>query len=178
MELETINNKANSALTTGIIGTVGTGLALLGGGLNGMFNGFNRNGYGYGNNYGYGNGGYANGYGYGHNCGNGYGMWEAEQRIISLTAERDMLLSDQRNDAKMLDLYKYLEGRDRAQTEALNNFKMAQSVVNAQVSDNISINQNNIARIQRTLGELTKTVIPITNISPEPAVATTPTVTA
>ena len=148
MELESINNKANSALTTGIIGTVGTGLALLGGGFNGLL-------------------------------GNMGAVRNSDaEKIAALTSERDMLLSDQRNDGKMLELYKYLESKDRAQMEALNNFKMAQAVVNAQVSDNIAINSNNIATIQKTLGDLTKTVIPITNICPEPAVATTPTVTA
>lgn len=148
MELESINNKANSALTTGIIGTVGTGLALLGGGFSGLL-------------------------------GNMGAVRNSDaEKIAALTSERDMLLSDQRNDGKMLELYKYLESKDRAQMEALNNFKMAQAVVNAQVSDNIAINSNNIAAIQKTLGDLTKTVIPITNICPEPAVATTPTVTA
>lgn len=147
MELDSINSKANSALTTGIIGTVGTGLALLGGGFNGLFG----------------------------NIGNT--RTSDAEKIAALTSERDMLLSDQRNDGKMLELYKYLESKDKAQAEALNNFKMAQAVVNAQVSDNIAINSNNIATIQNTLSNLTKTVIPITNICPQPAVATTQTTT-
>lgn len=171
MDIESINGKANSALTTGIIGTVGTGLALLGNGLGGMFG--NRMGYG-NNNGGYGfNGNY--GYGYNHGYGYGYGMSEGDRHIVALTAERDMLLSDQRNEAKMLEVYKYLDAKDKAQTEALNDFKMQQMVVNAKMTDNISINANNIHQLQRTLGELTKTVIPIENISPQPA---TPTVTA
>lgn len=94
------------------------------------------------------------------------------ERISTLIGERDMLLSDQRNDGKMLELYKYLDAKDKAQSEALAEFKAHQAVVNAQVSANIAVAQSDIARLRATVGGLTKTVIPIDNICPEPAVAT------
>lgn len=48
------------------------------------------------------------------------------------------------------------------------NDRAAQGVVNAQVAANIAVNQNNIAGIQTMLSNLTKTIIPIGNVCPEP----------
>ncbi|MCQ2242419.1 hypothetical protein [Treponema sp.] len=96
---------------------------------------------------------------------------EQEEKINRLTSERDMLLSDQRNEVKMLELYKYLDAKDKAQSEALASFKAEQAVINAQVGANIALNQDNIRDLRFTIGSLTKTVIPITNICPRPAVA-------
>ncbi|MCQ2585599.1 MAG: hypothetical protein MJ185_08405 [Treponema sp.] len=94
-----------------------------------------------------------------------------EKEISRLTSERDMLLSDQRNEVKMLEVYKYLDAKDKAQSEALAQFKAEQAVINAQVGANIALNQDNIRDLRFTIGSLTKTVIPITNICPRPAVA-------
>ena len=46
----------------------------------------------------------------------------------------------------------------------VNSFKAEQGVINAQMISNISVMQNQIA----VLNSLTKTVIPITNVCPEP----------
>ena len=59
-----------------------------------------------------------------------------------------------------LELYKYVDGRFRAVEAQIAN----QAVVNAQVVANIGCIQNTIA----TLSGLTKTVIPIGNVCPEP----------
>lgn len=96
-----------------------------------------------------------------------------EEKISRLTSERDMLLSDQRNEVKMLELYKYLDAKDKAQSEALASFKAEQAVINAQVGANLALNQDNIRDLRFTIGHLTKTVIPINNICPTPAVAET-----
>lgn len=96
-----------------------------------------------------------------------------EEKISRLTSERDMLLSDQRNEVKMLELYKYLDAKDKAQSEALAKFKGEQAVINAQVGANLALNQENIRDLRFTIGHLTKTVIPINNICPTPAVAET-----
>lgn len=94
-----------------------------------------------------------------------------EEKISRLTSERDMLLSDQRNEVKMLEVYKYLDAKDKAQSEALAQFKAEQAVINAQVGANLALNQENIRDLRFTIGHLTKTVIPINNICPRPAVA-------
>lgn len=59
-----------------------------------------------------------------------------------------------------LELYKYVDGRFRGVEAQI----AAQAVVNAQVTANISCMQQSIA----ALNGLTKTVIPINNVCPEP----------
>lgn len=59
-----------------------------------------------------------------------------------------------------LELYKYVDGRFRGVEAQI----AAQAVVNAQITANISCMQNSIA----ALNGLTKTVIPIGNVCPEP----------
>ena len=76
----------------------------------------------------------------------------------------------------------YLKGRDAAKSDALELYRYvdgkinaveaqiaAQGVFNAQTTANISCMQSAITALQG----LTKTVIPITNICPQPATATT-----
>ena len=71
----------------------------------------------------------------------------------------------------------YLKGRDAAKTDSLELYKYvdgrfrnieaqiaSQAVVNAQITANISCLQSSVA----ALNALTKTVIPITNVCPEP----------
>jgi hypothetical protein len=86
--------------------------------------------------------------------------YEAEMAstIAKLESERSM-------DSKVLDLYKYIDGK-LAGIEA--QFS-AQGVINAQLTANLACMQNTI----NTLSGLTKTVIPIASICPTPAVATT-----
>ncbi len=59
-----------------------------------------------------------------------------------------------------LELYKYVDGRFRGIEAQL----ASQAVVNAQITANLSCMQNQIA----VLNGLTKTVIPIGNVCPEP----------
>ena len=59
-----------------------------------------------------------------------------------------------------LELYKYVDGRFRGIEAQI----ASQAVVNAQITANISCIQNSVA----ALSALTKTVIPITNVCPEP----------
>ena len=74
-----------------------------------------------------------------------------------------------RSEAKAdgLELYKYVDGRFRQVESQI----AAQAVVNAQITANISCIQASVAALQG----LTKTVIPIGNVCPTPAVATTTT---
>lgn len=106
------NSKANAALTTGIIGTAGTGLALLNGGLGGLFSGWNRGG-----------------------CNEDHVVdrYEAGQaaRIAQLETEVKLRDANTYTDQKMLEMYKYFDGR----TRALEASDAAQAVTNQRVAD-------------------------------------------
>ena len=137
MEMEHVSNgKVNGALTTGIIGTAGVGLGLLGN-LLGV------------------NGGAA--------CHehlvSRYEMGQ-ESEIAKLRSEIALRDANTYNDQKLLEMYKYVDGK----FNALEGQICAQSVVNAQVAANISCMQSAIA----TLNGLTKTVVPIDNVCPAP----------
>lgn len=133
-----------AALTTGIIGTAGTALNLLGNGLGGLFGG---------------------------GCNNGYGVNHYELGMQNEIANKDMEIAYLRGrDASKsddLELYKYVDGRFRSIEAQI----ASQAVVNAQITANLSCLQNSVA----ALNALTKTVIPITNVCPLPATATTTT---
>lgn len=137
------NAKANAGLTTGIIGTSLGAIAsgILGnGGIGGLFGG---------------------------NCG-GCGENATVNRYeMNLVRENDNLrtqvaLRDANTytDQKLLEVYRYFDGK----IEGVNAQLCQQSVVNAQITANISCMQNQLA----VLSGLTKTVIPIGNVCPEP----------
>ena len=83
-----------------------------------------------------------------------------EQRIADLTADKKLLEADKYTDGKILEVYGYVDGRLRNIEAQICN----QAVVNAQITANISCMQNSIA----ALNGLTKTIIPIGNVCPEP----------
>ncbi len=88
--------------------------------------------------------------------------YEAEQasRIAQLETEVKLRDANTYTDQKMLDMYRYLDGRLRGVEGQIS----AQAVVNAQVAANLSCMQNTL----NTLSGMTKTVIPINNVCPEP----------
>lgn len=170
---------ANAGLTTGIIGTA---LGLLNGGLG---NNFMNNG----NNCGY------NGYNsYNGQCG---GMCsentpvsryelEQERKISQLQSEKDMLLSDNKTDAKILELYKYIEQqftKDRENVSArftetgrtIADLAANQAVINQRVTDNLSFVDSKIDNEVKALYKEIecKTLplekkVPLTSICPQP----------
>lgn len=88
--------------------------------------------------------------------------YEAQQsaRIAELETEVKLRDANTYTDQKMLQMYQYIDGK-------FNNVEAQlcqQSVVNAQVAANLSCLQGTVA----TLQGLTKTVIPIDNVCPEP----------
>ena len=91
--------------------------------------------------------------------------YEAGQaaEIASLKADIKLRDANTYTDQKMLEMYQYLDGRLRGVEGQIS----AQAVVNAQITANISCMQTQIA----TLSGLTKTVIPIGNVCPEPMLA-------
>lgn len=91
------------------------------------------------------------------NCGSLF-AWERE--LSHKDGEIASLRADLATDRKILELYQYVDGRMRNIEGQL----AQQAVVNAQITANISCMQQQIA----TLNGLTKTVIPIGSICPEP----------
>lgn len=137
------NGKGNLGVT---LGAIGTGLGLFSNGLNGLL----------GNN------------------GNNNMRWvsqneyEQGQKISSLESQNALLTAEKNTDSKMIEVYERLDTKYRNLEKELATFSASQGVVNAQVSANIAVAQNNISAIQNELAGLTKTVIPISNVCPQP----------
>lgn len=177
---------ANAGLTTGIIGTA---LGLLNGGLG---NNFMNNGS---------NCGYNGCNGYNGQCG---GMCsentpvsryelEQERKISQLQSEKDMLLSDNKTDDKILELYKYMEQqftKDRENVAArftetgrtIADLAANQAVVNQRVTDNLAFVDSKIDNVYKDMDcgfrALYKEIecktlplekkVPLTSICPQP----------
>lgn len=129
-----------AGLTTGIIGSA---LGVLNGGGLGILNGMG-----------------------GANCGcsenmavNRYELGQ-EQKIADLQSQVALRDANIYNDAKMLEMYKYVDGKFAGVEAQL----CQQAVVNAQVAANIGCMQQSIS----TLQGLTKTIVPIDNVCPQP----------
>lgn len=99
--------------------------------------------------------------------GGGRGACEhyVSRREADMAAEIAELKSEKMTDGKILELYKYIDGKFNGVEAQL----CQQAVVNAQVTANLACLTNTV----NTLSGLTKTIIPIANICPTPAVATT-----
>lgn len=105
-------------------------------------------------------------FGGGNNCHNGYSREDAakDARIAELTSEiklRDATTFVLEEANKMRN---YVDGK----IDAINAQLCTQAVVNAQVTANLSCLTNQV----NVLSGLTKTVIPITSVCPEPMPAT------
>lgn len=134
------NGKGNLGVT---LGAIGTGLSALNGGIGNLLGGYGpRNG----------------GDGEGHVV----TRYEAGQaaRIAELETEVKLRDANAYTDKKMLELYQYVDGRLRGVEGQISQ----QAVVNAQITANIGCMQGQI----NELAAMTKTVIPINNICPEP----------
>ena len=88
--------------------------------------------------------------------------YEAGQnaRIAELETEVKLRDANTYTDSKLTELYRYMDGRMRGMESQI----CQQAVVNAQVTANLSCMQGQIS----TLMGLTKTIIPIGNVCPEP----------
>lgn len=83
-----------------------------------------------------------------------------EQKISKLESELALRDSTIYADKKSLELYAYVDGRMRNVESQI----AAQAVVNAQIGANIACMQNSISGLMA----LTKTVVPIDNVCPQP----------
>lgn len=135
----------SAALTTGIIGTAGTALGLLGNGL-GIF----------------GNNAYHN------NSEGGRFVTKDEldyvQTISAKDSEIALLKSEQNTEIKIADVYERIMTRVNADQRAQVDINAAQAVYNASSNAAIQVLQNQVS----VLNGLTKTVVPITNVCPQP----------
>ena len=135
------NGKGNLGVTLGVIGT---GLGILNGNGNGILGGIFGNG----------------------NCGcsedHMINRYEAAQsaRIAELETEVKLRDSNINTDGKILDLYKYVDGKFGCIEREL----CDQRVYNATNTATISCISNQVAQ----LASLTKVIIPAANVCPEP----------
>lgn len=83
-----------------------------------------------------------------------------DARIAELETEIKLRDANTYTDSKMLEMYQYVDGRLRGVESQL----CQQAVVNTQVAANLSCLQKTVD----VLSGMTKTVIPINNICPEP----------
>jgi hypothetical protein len=152
------NGKANAALTTGIIGTSGFGLALLNG-LGGIL---------------------GNGMGAKPVCSEDHliNRYEAGQsaRIAELETEVKLRDSNIYTDQKMLELYKYFDGENKQLKSELCDFRAQQGVVNANLMAGVDVLKSQVADTRAILGGITRTAVPsnvICNMCCSPCGSTT-----
>lgn len=128
------------------LGAIGTGLGIFNGGL-GLFN---------------------NGLGGYHNTDGGRYVTKDEldyvQTISAKDSEIALLKSEQNAEIKIADVYERLITRINADARAQADVNAAQMVYNANANSAISVLQNQVC----VLNGLTKTIVPITNVCPEP----------
>lgn len=140
-------SKAQANLNT-VLGAIGSGAGLIGGNLGNVLGGFLGNA----------------------NCAcsedhvvNRYELG-LQQEISAKDNRISHLESTIYTDAKIADVYERLNTKFENKYDCLEKQICAQSVINAQVTANLACMQGNI----NTLMGLTKTVIPITGVCPEP----------
>lgn len=136
------NGKANAALTTGIIGTSGFGLALLNG-LGGIFN----------------MGGAPRPV-----CSEDHliNRYEAGQsaRIAELETEVKLRDANIYTDQKMLELYKYFDGENKAMRADFCEAKAQQGIVNANLMAGVDVLKTQVADTRAILSGITRTAVP------------------
>lgn len=133
------NGKGNLGVT---LGAIGTGLALLGG--HSGENGWSLFG---------GNSNYVS-----------KETFDKQTEISALNSKIALLEADKNTEAKMVDVYERLASRIRDLENKESDNWAGQNVINAQVGANLSVMQNQIS----VLNSMTKTIIPIDNVCPEP----------
>jgi hypothetical protein len=135
------NGKANAALTTGIIGTSGFGLSLLNGlgGLGGLFGGKPA-------------------------CSEDHmvNRYEAAQaaKIAELETEVKFRDANTFTDQKILEVYKYFDGENKAIRADICEMKAQQGVINANLMTGLDVLRSQAADTRAVVNSITRTAVP------------------
>lgn len=139
------NGKGNLGVT---LGAIGTGLSILNGGLGLVGTGAGMMGY--------------------HNGAAGRFVTKDELDYVQMISAKDseiaLLKSEQNTEIKIADVYERLISRINADQRQQADVNAAQAVYNATANSAIAVLQNQVG----VLNGLTKTIVPITNVCPEP----------
>jgi hypothetical protein len=107
----------------------------------------------------------------GNRCGNGCvsnEILDLAMRIAAKDSEIALLKSEQNTENKIADVYERLITRINADKLEQAQINSAQAVANCQMSSAISVLQNSVSCLQNTLSGITKTVVPISAVCPQP----------
>lgn len=91
---------------------------------------------------------------------------EKEQKIAELQAQIALRDANTYGDQKLLEVYKYVDGelKDIRSTMCAND--KAQAVINAKFESGMDVMASQVASINTTIANLTKTVIPNSSVCP------------
>lgn len=89
-------------------------------------------------------------------------------RIAAKDSEIALLKSEQNTEVKIADVYEKVLARINADKMEQAGINSAQAVANAQMSSAIAVLQNSYSCLQGTVNGITKTVIPISSVCPQP----------
>lgn len=89
-------------------------------------------------------------------------------RIAAKDSEIALLKSEQNTEVKIADVYERVLARINADKMEQAQINSAQAVANCQMSSAISVLQSSVGCLQNTLSGITKTVVPITAVCPQP----------
>lgn len=89
-------------------------------------------------------------------------------RIAAKDSEIALLKSEQNTEVKIADVYERILARINADKMEQASINSAQAVANCQMSSAIAVLQNSYSCLQNTVAGITKTVIPISSVCPQP----------
>lgn len=108
----------------------------------------------------------------GNRCGNGCTVTgevlDMAMRIAAKDSEIALLKSEQNTETKIADVYERLITRINADKFEQAQINSAQAVANCQMSSAIAVLQSSVSCLQNTLSGITKTVVPISAVCPQP----------
>jgi hypothetical protein len=104
-------------------------------------------------------------------CGNGCvsnEILDLAMRIAAKDSEIALLKSEQNTENKIADVYERLITRINADKLEQAQINSAQAVANCQMSSAIAVLQSSVGCLQNSLSGITKTVVPISAVCPQP----------
>lgn len=148
MEIENVNSKANTGVTLGGVALGTSLLSILGGHLFGFGNG---------NNFLNQNQNYVT-----------RTEFQMSQELAKKDSEIALIKSEQNTEVKIADVYARLKGDMLTMERNQSAWNSQQMVNNATMSAAIAQNANSIEALKNVCSGITKTVVPITAVCPQP----------